>query len=278
MNFIDALQFELIRNALYAGLLASLACGIMGTFIVVKKLVFITGGISHASFGGVGLAFYTGMDPLLGAGIFAVGSALAIGSVGKRTIKSEDTAIGILWVVGMALGYFFVKLTPGYGINVASYLFGNLVLISRADVYFLMGLDLFLLVFVGLFYYQLQAVSFDEDFAWVMGVPTTLLYYAILILSALTVIFLMRFIGIILVIALITLPAAISSQFTNRLNHMMVFSTILAGIFTVSGLWLSYEMDWETGATIVIIGGAVFLLVTVMKKGWAKIWENRASK
>ena len=199
MNFIQALQYDFMQNAVYAGLLASIACGIMGTYIVVKRLVFITGGISHASFGGVGFAFYYGINPLLGAVIFALASAFGIGALGKRTLEREDTAIGILWVVGMALGSFFMYFTPGYAVNLSSYLFGSLVLIKMMDIYFLIALDIAILLFTILLYRQLQGLCFDEEFAKISGIPTTLLYFALLGFSALTVVLLIRFIGIILV-------------------------------------------------------------------------------
>ena len=140
MNFIEALQYPIIQNAVFAGLLASIACGIMGTYIVVKRLVFITGGISHASFGGIGFAFWAGIEPLLGAMLFAVASAFGIGALGKETLKREDTAIGIIWVIGMALGSFFMYFTPGYAVNLSSYLFGSLTLITEMDLYFLIVL------------------------------------------------------------------------------------------------------------------------------------------
>ena len=266
MNFLEALQYPIIQNAVFAGLLASIACGIMGTYIVVKRLVFITGGISHASFGGIGFAFWAGIEPLLGAMLFAVASAFGIGALGKETLKREDTAIGIIWVIGMALGSFFMYFTPGYAVNLSSYLFGSLTLITEMDLYFLIVLDIVLIAFTLIFFRQLQALCFDEEFAKITGVPTTLLYFTLLGLAALTVVLLIKFVGIILVIALITIPAAISLQFTYRLRTMMIISTILGIVFTVGGLWISFEMDWTTGSTIVLLAGAVFVLVTLGKK------------
>jgi zinc transport system permease protein len=263
---LDMLEYEFMRNALVAGLLASAVLGIIGTYVVVKRIVFISGGISHASFGGVGLAFYLGWNPLLGAAIFALASALGIGAVSKKTLQREDTTIGILWAVGMAMGAFFIYITPGYPPNPGSYLFGNILMVGQVDIQLLAALCVAVIVSTVLLYHKLQAVTFDEEFSTVMGVPTFALYMFLLVMTALSVVLLIKFIGIILVIAMFTIPSSIVGQFTHDLRRMMVGATALAALFITVGLWLSFRFDLMAGATIVMLSGAVFLVVTLLKK------------
>ena len=202
LSMIEALQYEFMRNALIAGALASIACGIVGVYVVVKKMVFISGGIAHASFGGIGLGYFLGINPVLGALFFTVVSALSMGAVTRRTKLPEDTAIGILWAIGMALGIIFIGLTPGYAPDLFGYLFGNILTVPSSDIALMLVLNLVIITLVFLFYKELLALSFDEEFGTVVGVPTERLYYLLLCLIALTVVVLIRVVGIILVISL----------------------------------------------------------------------------
>ncbi|MGB2583229.1 MAG: metal ABC transporter permease, partial [Dehalococcoidia bacterium] len=204
---IDALQYEFMRNALYAGLLASVACGIIGVYVVVNRIVFISGGIAHASFGGIGLGYLAGFSPVLGAMVFTLASALGMGIVTKRTNLPEDTAIGILWAMGMALGIIFIGLAPGYAPDLFSYLFGNILTVPFSDLILMIILDFIIAAIVIAFYKEFLALSFDEEFGTVVGIPVERLYLLLLCMIALTVVVLIRVVGIILVIALLTIPA-----------------------------------------------------------------------
>ncbi|MFP4001201.1 MAG: metal ABC transporter permease [Thermoplasmata archaeon] len=262
----EMLEYAFMRNAVYAGLLASVIFGIVGTYVVVKKIVFISGGVAHASFGGVGMSFYLGIEPLIGALLFAVGSAVGVGFLGSKKIQREDTAIGIIWALGMAIGAFFYHITPGYLQSPASFLFGNLLMIGTLDVYLLAGLALAIVTIVVLFYHRLQAVSFDEEFSEVVGMKTNAINLLLLVMIAFSIVFLIKFVGIILVIAMLSIPASISSSVTHDMRKVMVYSVILSLVFILSGLWLSYQWNTPAGPTIILLAGAVFILNTVGEK------------
>lgn len=255
----ELLGLTFMQNALIAGLLASLACGIIGTYVVVKRVVFISGGISHSSFGGIGIARFLGFEPLLGALLFAVTSALGIGLLSTKTREREDTSIGILWVVGMAIGVVFIHLTPGYGPDLFSYLFGSILTVPTGYLYYLLALDISIIVIMTLFYKEMLATSFDQEYSTVSAVPTTAVSLLMLALVAITVVALIKIVGVILVIALLTIPAAVAGKFTHDLKHMMVLSSVLGMAFIVAGLWASVSLDLEPGATIVIVAGLAFL-------------------
>ena len=250
---------EILKNPIIAGILASIACGIVGAYVVVKRIVFISGGISHASFGGIGLGYFLGIDPILGALVFSLVSAVTMGMVSRRTRLSEDTAIGILWAIGMAIGILFVYLTPGYAPDLMSYLFGDILFVSSQEMILMLILDIIIGLVVFLLYKELLAISFDEEFSTVAGLPTERLYLILLCLVALTVVVLIRVVGIILVIALLTIPAAMARQFTHSFKKMMLLSVLWGIVFTQCGLWLSYLLDWPSGATIILVAGILFL-------------------
>jgi zinc transport system permease protein len=256
----ELLQYEFIRNALLAVLLASIACGIIGVYVVVKRMVFISGGIAHASFGGVGLGYFLGVNPIWGIIPFSILSALVMGLVSKRTRIPEDTAIGILWALGMSLGIVFIGLSPGYAPDLFSYLFGNILTVTSVDLIIMLILDLVIIMVVFLFYKEFLALSFDDEFATVVGVPTVKLYFLLLCLIALTIVVLMKVVGLIMIIALLTIPAAISKQYTSNLKKMIFISILLSAIFGLGGLWLSYQLNLASGATIVIVSGIGFIL------------------
>lgn len=256
---LEVLQYEFMRNALLAGLLAAIACGIIGTYVIVKRMVFISGGIAHASFGGIGLGYLLGINPVLGALFFAIASALGMGLVTRRTKLPEDTAIGILWAMGMALGVIFISLAPGYAPDLFSYLFGNILTVPLSDLVIMLILDVVIISVVFLLYKEFLALSFDEEFSTVVGMPTERLYLILLGLIALTVVVLIRVVGIILVIALLTIPAAMARQYTHSLKKVMCLSILFGAVFAVSGLWLSYVVDLASGATIILVAGILFL-------------------
>ena len=260
LEMLEALQYEFMRNALLAGLLASVACGVIGVYVVTKRIVFISGGIAHASFGGIGLGYLVGISPVLGAMLFAITSALGMGLVTRKTRLPEDTAIGILWAVGMALGIIFIGLAPGYAPDLFSYLFGNILTVPFSDLILMLFLDAVIVLIVVALYKEFLALSFDEEFSQVVGVPVEALYLLLLCLIALTVVVLIRVVGIILVIALLTIPPALSRQFTSSLRKMMLLSVLFSAAFTFGGLWLSFSLNLASGATIILLAGTVLLL------------------
>jgi len=251
---------EIMRNPIIASVLASVACGIVGTYVVVKRLVFISGGISHASFGGIGLGYFFGVDPVFGALVFAPIAAVTMGVITRRTKLAEDTAIGILWAIGMAIGILFVYLTPGFAPDLMSYLFGDVLFVSSHQMILMAILDIVIVLVIFSLYKELLAISFDEEFSTAAGLPAERLYLALLCLIALTVVVLIRVVGIILVIALLTIPAAMARQFTHDFKKIMLLSIFLGIVFTQAGLWLSYPLDWPTGATIILVAGGLFLI------------------
>ncbi len=262
---IEALQFDFMRHALMAGVLVSIACGIVGVYVVVNRFVFVSGGIAHAAYGGIGLGYFLGINPVWGAILFSLAAALGMGVVQRKTRQRADTVIGVMWAIGMAVGIVFVDLTRGYAVDLMSYLFGSILTVPRSDLVIMAILDVVIIVLVVVFYKELLAISYDETFATVENVPVGAIYITLLCLVALTVVMLMRVVGLIMVIALLTMPAAISEQFTSSLKKMMVLSVILGIVFTTVGLWLSYALNLTSGATIILVAGCAFLLSLLYK-------------
>ena len=257
---IPIIGYEFMRNAIIAALLASIACGIVGVYVVVKRIVFISGGIAHAAFGGIGLGYFLGLNPVLAVIPFSIASALSMGVVSRRTKIPEDTAIGILWATGMALGIILVALTPGYAPDLFGYLFGNILTVSRSDIMLMLLLDAVIIGVVALYHHEFEAICFDEEYATAIGLRTERLYLLLLCLIALTVVALIRVVGVILVIALLTMPAAISRRFSARMHGMIVRSVALSVILTICGLLLAYLFNLPSGATIVLVSACVFIL------------------
>ena len=265
-EFLDVLISQgFMQNAIIIGLLASVACGVMGSYVVVRRIVFISGGISHTVLGGMGIAYYYGYNPLHGAVISALIAALVIGFVSLRYNQYEDTLIGALWSVGMAVGILFIYKTPGYNVDLMSYLFGNILMVEKESVRLLAYLDGLIILSVLLFYKRFLAVCFDEEYSKLQGVGVVSTYLLLLCLIALTVVILIQVVGIILVIALLTLPAATARYYARSLVQMMIIASILGALFTTSGLIVSYNPNLPAGATIVVIAGLAYLLATILK-------------
>lgn len=257
---IEILQYGFMRNAILAAILASIACGIIGAYVVVKRIVSLSGGISHASFGGIGLGYYLGVDPMYGLIPFSLLSALAMGVVSKRTKIAEDTAIGILWSLGMAIGIILVYLTPGYAPDLVTYLFGNILTVPLSDIYLMLALDAVIILVVYAYYKEFMAICFDEEFAIVAGIKVERLYLLLLCLIALTIVLLIKVVGIILIIALLTMPASLSSHYTKDMRKMMYLSIVFGMVFSITGLALSYAYDVPSGATIILVMSGAYLL------------------
>ncbi len=252
----EIFHYTFMQNALIAGILVSFAAGIVGSLIVVNRLVFLTGGIAHSSYGGIGMALYFGLPIFLGASLFSVGAALLIAVLTFRRRHRSDTYIGLIWAVGMAIGVIFTDLTPGYNTDLMSYLFGSILAVSREDLWFMGFLLLLVLLTVHRWYRPILAMSYDAEYAELRGIPTRRFYTLILVLSALTVVVAIKVVGLILVIALMTIPTHIAERCTRTFYAMMIFSGLLASLFTLVGLMLSYAYDLSSGASIILVAAA----------------------
>jgi len=240
---IELFQYEFMRNALLACVLISINCGIIGTLVVVNRLVFLSGGIAHASYGGIGAALYWGLPPHLGAAGCALVASMAMGAVSLHAKHRSDTVIGVIWAAGMAVGIVLIDLTPGYHVDLMSYLFGSILMVPGFMLWLMAWLNVVVLVWTLFFYRDIQAMSYDEEHARVMGVPVRALYFSLLGLTALSVVMVIQAVGLILVIALLTVPAVIAEDFSRSLGAMMFRSVLLSTLFTTTGLVAAYFLD-----------------------------------
>ena len=263
---LDALHFEFMRHALVAGLLASIICGIMGTLVVANRIVFLSGGIAHAAYGGIGLAFFMGWPYLVGTIGFSLAAALVMAAVTLRARHRADTIIGVIWAVGMATGIILLDLTPGYNVDLMSYLFGSILTVPAADLWIMLGTGIGVTGFVAVFYQDLLTLSYDEEFARIRGVPVSALYFALIGLLAVSIVMVIQVVGLILVIALLTIPPFIVERYAQSLFQMMVGASVLGAVFTVAGLWLSYAFDLTSGASIIMVAGAAFFIALLAER------------
>ena len=224
---IEALQYEFMRNALAAGLLASIICGIMGTLVVVNRIVFLSGGIAHAAYGGIGLAFYFGLPYLAGTLGFSLAAAMIMAAVTLKARHRADTIIGVIWALGMACGIILIDLSPGYNVDLMSYLFGSILTVPDSELWIMIIMGLGIIALVAVYYKDLLALSYDEEFARIRGVPVTALYFLLIGLLAVTVVMVIQVVGLILVIALLTIPPFIMEKHAQSLLQMMIGSSVL---------------------------------------------------
>lgn len=266
MNFIfEIFQYQFLQNAIFAALLASVTCGIIGSYIVTKRIVFISGGITHASFGGIGISWFFGFNPILGAAFFGVLSALGIEWLSKKTEVRQDSVIGILWALGMALGIIFIYMTPGYAPNLLSFLFGNILTVGALDLYLLTGLALLTILIFALILKPILFVAFDEEYAKTQRIPVQLINYLMIALVALAIVLNIRVVGIILVISFLTIPQTIANLFTKDFKKMIVGSIIFGILGSFTGLLVSYEINAPSGATIIISFVILFILAKIIQ-------------
>ncbi len=257
---IEAMQYEFMQNALAAGLLASLICGIMGTLVVVNRIVFLSGGIAHAAYGGIGLAFFFNWSYLAGTLGFSLGAAWIMAAVTVKARHRADTMIGVIWALGMACGIILIDLSPGYNVDLMSYLFGSILTVPDTDIWLMVGMGIVIVGLVAVYYEDLLAMSYDEEFARIRGVPVTALYFLLIGLLAITVVLVIQVVGLILVIALLTIPPFIMETHARSMLQMMIGSSMLGAVFTIAGLWISYAFDVTSGASIILVAGLVFFL------------------
>jgi zinc transport system permease protein len=258
--FTTMFSYDFMRNAVLAGILVSIACGIVGTLVVLNRIVFLSGGIAHAAYGGIGLAFFLRIDPIIGAIAFSTLSSLAMGWVQRKTRQRADTLIGVMWAVGMALGIIFINLSPGYKADLMSYLFGSILAVSTLDIWLMLGVAALVILLVSFFYRLLLAISFDETFARVRNIPVDALYMGMVIMIGLTVVVAMRVVGLIMIIALLTIPPAIANLFLKSMWKIMLLASGLSVVFTLIGLMISYTLNLTSGAAIILVAGITYIL------------------
>lgn len=262
---IDLLQYNFFQNALLGSLLTAIACGIVGTYIVSRRLVFISGGITHASFGGLGLGFYLGMNPILMAMLFSVLSAFGVEWASKTQNVREDSAIAGIWSLGMALGVIFIFLTPGYTPNLSAYLFGNILTIASSDILWIASLAGILILFFGLFLRTIVYVAFDRDFAVTQHLPVKGIEYALMFFIAVTIVLSIRLVGIMLLMSLLTLPQITVNLFTSDFRKIIWGSIGIGFAGCVAGLVLSYYLNVPSGAFIILVLVLLFLILKTIK-------------
>jgi len=273
---MGALEFEFFQRALLAGLLAAIASGIVGTFVVARRMASVSGGLAHAAFGGIGLGYLLGFPPMAGALGFGLASALGIVVAELKLRQGLDTLIAMVWAVGMALGIVFASLAPGATPDLLSYLFGNILFVPPDYLVFTAVLDVFLVLVVWRLYRPLQAVAFDEEFSWVVGVPVAALFLLLLGLTAVTVVVLIRIVGAILVIALLTFPAAIARHWTDTLDRMMVWAAVIGAGCITSGLFISFGLSARlglnvpTGPFIILLAALLYAISAAAKAATRK--------
>lgn len=257
---MELLQYTFFQHALIGSLLASIACGLIGTYIVTRRLVFISGGLTHASFGGIGLGLYTGIPPILSAAVFAVLSAFGVEWLSKRKDMREDSAIAVFWTLGMAVGIIFTFLSPGFAPDLSAYLFGNILTITRNDLALLAALAAVLAVFFGLYLRPIVYVAFDREFARSQGIPVQMFEYALMMLIALTIVACLRMVGIVLVISLLTIPQMTANLFSHRFHRIIWLSMGIGYLSCLGGLYFSFQKNIPSGASIIFFSILIYII------------------
>ena len=254
MNFIaEIFQYQFLAHAALACLLCGIACGIIGTYVVCRRLVFLSGGITHASFGGIGMAYYFGANPLLGALIFAILSAWGIETFTSRKQIREDSAIGLIWSLGMAIGIIFIYLTPGYAPNLMSFLFGNILSVPSTDIIWMAIVDAFILLIFATMYRPILYVAFDREYARSQNFPTRIVSYLMATLVAITIVISIRVVGIVLLISLLTIPAVIGNLISKSFNRILIYGSVIAALSAFAGLYISYKTNIPSGASTIFV-------------------------
>ena len=254
MNFIaEIFQYQFLAHAALACLLCGIACGIIGTYVVCRRLVFLSGGITHASFGGIGMAYYFGANPLLGALIFAILSAWGLETFTSRKQIREDAAIGLIWSLGMAIGIIFIYLTPGYAPNLMSFLFGNILSVTSTDIIWMAIVDAFILLIFATMYRPILYVAFDREYARSQNFPTRIVSYLMATLVAITIVISIRVVGIVLLISLLTIPAVIGNLISKSFNRILIYGSVIAALSAFAGLYISYKTNIPSGASTIFV-------------------------
>lgn len=259
-------KYQFLQNAVLASLLASIVCGIIGVIIVEKKLIMMSGGIAHTAYGGVGLGYWLGFQPIFGAIIFSILAAFGIGVVQKKSSKNQDVFIALMWSLGMSLGVLFISFMNSYPPNLTTYLFGSILTVTKADVITMAILTVIIIIVFVMLFNDFKAMLFDEEFYYVNGLKTSFLKFLLLVLIALTIVILIKVVGIILVIALLSVPAGTASLYTKRFSNRILISIGLGIFYCFTGLFFSYQLNIASGATIIIMATLVYFVSYLITK------------
>ncbi|KIM04539.1 MAG: membrane protein [Sulfurovum sp. AS07-7] len=257
---------DFMQNALIAGIIVSLISGIIGSLIVVNRMVFLAGGIAHTSYGGIGFAIFFGLPIFLGASLFAVAASALMAFLTIKYKERVDTFIGLIWATGMAIGVILIDLTPGYNVDLMSYLFGSILAVETADIYTMLGVLSIILIFVIFGYRNILAVSYDSEYAHIRGINVGLFYTLILVISSIGIVMTMKVVGLILVISMLTIPVFIAEKISSSLIGMMIYSGLISAFFTIIGLMVSYNYNLTTGATIILVSVIGMILFLTIQK------------
>jgi len=274
--FSALMNYTFMQHAFIACILSSIGCGIIGTYVVVKRVGFLAGGIAHTVLAGMGIAYFMEGSPLVGAVVAALFAAIFMSFVKLRWKQHEDILVAAFWSVGMAVGILFISRTPGYSVDLMSFLFGNILLVSKADLLLMAALDIIIVSIVFLFYKQFMAAVFDEEFARLRGIKIEIYYTVLMCMVALTVVLLIQIVGLILVIALLIFPAACAAQFFHSIFKMMIAATALCMLMTVSGLSIAYQPDLPAGATIIVVA-ALFYVISIISSTLIKRSKKKSA-
>ncbi len=259
------LNYNYMQNAVLAAILSSLICGVMGTIIVEKKLVSMSGGVAHASFGGIGAGYFFQIEPIIGGLIFAVLTSLSVGQIKRKTNTSADTVVSMFWSAGMAIGILFIAITPGYPPDMTSYLFGDILSVNDFYLRVMIGLTILIILVIGILFNYWKLYLFDEEYAKIMGIRVMLFEVVLYILISLSIVILIKVVGVILSIAMLTVPPAISKLFTHELKWMMIWSSIFGIVFGITGLIISYYANIPSGATIILVAISSYFVAILLK-------------
>lgn len=257
-------QYQFLLNAVIAGFFASVVCGIIGVIVMEKRLIMMSGGISHASYGGVGLGYYLDIEPIWGAFLFSILSAMGVSYFQKRTFSSPDIIIALFWSMGMATGILLITISPGYPPDVTSYLFGDILTVKQAELYTIGAFSCLICLIIIIYFNYWKAYLFEEEFAYMRGINVTFLEHLLFILIAMSVVVLIRVVGLILILALLAAPPAIARMFTSNLKTLMLFAVLTGNFFTLAGLWISYKLNFASGASIVILAGTLYIVASTI--------------
>ncbi|MGM0508077.1 MAG: metal ABC transporter permease [Fusobacteriota bacterium] len=258
----EILQYGFFQHALIAALLATIACGIIGTYITHRNMIFISGGITHASFGGIGIGYFFGINPIISAAVFSILSSIGIEYISEKIKVTRDSMIGIFWSFGMAIGIIFIALSKGYTPNLMTFLFGNILTVSKFDIYLMVGVNSLIILTFLLLYKEILFLSFDETFIKTRRIPTKFLNYFLISLVALTIVINIKIVGIILVISFLTIPQAIASLFVKKYSNIIFFSITVGFLGALIGLFSSYYLNLPSGASIIVS----FILIFIISK------------
>ncbi|MEE6533580.1 metal ABC transporter permease [Campylobacter coli] len=259
------LNFTFFQNALLAAVLVSIACGVVGTLVMINRLFSIAGGITHGAFGGIGIAFYFSLPILISTGIFTLFLAFLVAFLSKRYEHRSDSIVAVIWAFGMAFGIILIDLSPGYSTDLMAYLFGNILAVGMQDLWLMAIVDGVVIVLMLLFYRQFEALSFDVEFAKVRGINTSFFHYLLIALMAFCIVISIRLVGIILIMALLSIPSFIAENFTKKLGLIMILASVLSMIFCVLGLIISYYFNLSSGACIIAVACFGFLIHLLAK-------------